>query len=88
MLCEQLTGMHIEIPIIPQGAFYIYANITKFSEDSFSFCGQLLEQQGVAITPGCDFGEHLANQYVRFAFTTEENKLRDGMQKLQAFIRS
>lgn len=87
LVCEKLSSMHIDVPVIPQGAFYIYANIAKFAEDSFSFCRKLLEEQGVAITPGCDFGEHLANQYVRFAFTTEENKLRDGMQRLQAFIK-
>lgn len=88
ILCEELTAMQINIPVIPQGAFYIYANISKFSADSFSFCRQLLQQQGVAITPGCDFGEYLANQYVRFAFTTEEKKLRDGMQRLQDFVKA
>lgn len=86
LVCEQLADMQVEIPVIPQGAFYIYANIAQFTTDSFSFCKKLLEQQGVAITPGCDFGEHRANEYVRFAFTTEETKLQEGMQRLQSFI--
>lgn len=88
LLCEHLSDMQINIPVIPQGAFYIYADISRFSADSFLFCKQLLEQQGVAITPGCDFGKYMANQYVRFAFTTDENKLCDGMQRLKAFIHS
>ena len=40
----------------------------------------------MAITPGCDFGQHRANEYVRFAYTTGEARLRTGMQRLQEFI--
>ena len=86
LLCDSLQAMGIEVPVIPQGAFYIYANISKFSEDSFAFCKLLLETKGVAVTPGCDFGEHRANEYVRFAYTTSEARLRAGMQRLQEFI--
>ena len=86
LLCDSLQAMGIEVPVIPQGAFYVYANISKFSDDSFNFCKLLLETKGVAITPGCDFGSHRANEYVRFAYTTSEARLRAGMQRLQEFI--
>jgi aspartate/methionine/tyrosine aminotransferase len=56
------------------------------SNDSFQFCQQLLEDTGVAVTPGCDFGEHRAEQYIRLAYTSSEDRLREGMQRLQKFI--
>lgn len=86
LLCQALSELGIEVPIIPQGAFYVYANISKHSQDSFSFCQELLEQQALAITPGCDFGEHLAHEFVRFAYTTSEERIKQGMQRLAKFL--
>lgn len=86
LLLNALPAMGIEVPVIPQGAFYIYANVGKFTNDSFKFCQTLLEETGVALTPGCDFGKHLAQQHIRFAYTTSEERLRAGMQRLQEFI--
>lgn len=88
LLLNALQAMGIDVPQIPQGAFYIYANIANFTDDSFDFCKSLLEAKAVALTPGCDFGEHLAHQYIRFAYTTSEKRLRAGMQRLQEFIAS
>ena len=86
LVCESLQSMGIDVPVIPQGAFYIYANVSKFTSDSFTFCRSLLESKGVAITPGCDFGDYRANEHVRFAYTTSEERLRTGMRRLQEFI--
>lgn len=86
ILCRALSELGIAVPIIPQGAFYVYANISKHSQDSFSFCQQLLEQQALAITPGCDFGEFKANQFTRFAYTTGEENIKQGMSRLQKFL--
>ncbi|PCJ25588.1 MAG: aminotransferase [SAR86 cluster bacterium] len=66
-----------------QGAFYIYANISKFSNDSEHFCQQMLEEHGVAITPGTDFGEYECNNFVRFAFTTDFQSLELGVERLR-----
>ena len=85
-LCGALGDLQIEVPVIPDGAFYIYANIEKFTDNSFEFCQKLLETTGVAITPGCDFGQYLAEQHVRFAFTTDEKCLSEAVQRIQAFI--
>ncbi len=88
MLCDSLQTMGIKVPVIPQGAFYVYANVSGFTNDSFTFCKDLLESKAVAITPGCDFGEHRANEFVRLAYTTSEERLRTGMRRLQEFISS
>ena len=86
LLLRSLQAMDVHVPVIPQGAFYIYANVRDFTDDSFEFCQALLEKTGVAVTPGCDFGEFLANEHIRFAYTTSEKRLRAGMQRLGEFI--
>ena len=86
LLCDALNELDIHVPVLPQGAFYIYADVSKHSNDSFSFCKLLLEKEGVAITPGSDFGSHNAHQYVRFAYTTAEEKIETGLQRLRKFI--
>jgi len=70
----------------PEGAFYLYANSAKFSNDSFQLAQDLLENAGVAITPGIDFGEHLANEHVRFAYTRSIDQLELGVSRLAEFL--
>ncbi len=86
LLCAALGKLGIDVPVIPQGAFYVYADITKFSNDSYRFCRELLESKAVAITPGCDFGEYQANRYVRFAYTTSNERIAMGMHRLEEFL--
>jgi aspartate/methionine/tyrosine aminotransferase len=85
-LYEALLHLGFEIPIKPDGAFYIYANCSKFTDDSHQFALDLLEAEGVAITPGKDFGSHEANHYVRFAYTTSIDRMAVAMQRLERFI--
>jgi aspartate/methionine/tyrosine aminotransferase len=85
-LYEQLLKLNFDIPVKPDGAFYIYANCTKFTNDSYQFALALLEAEGVAITPGKDFGNHQAHQYLRFAYTTSIERMGVAMQRLERFI--
>ena len=86
ILCDALSKLDIEVPVMPQGAFYMYADVSRYSNDSFLFCRELLDSKAVAITPGCDFGEYQANQYVRFAYTTNNERISIGMQRLAEFL--
>ena len=85
-LLPALRGLGFDIPVVPQGAFYLYAGCGRFTDDSFAFCRDLLEQAGVAITPGIDFGEYRANTHVRFAYTTSMEQLREGVERLRAYL--
>ncbi len=85
-LYEALLRLGFEIPIKPDGAFYIYANCSRFTDDSYQFALDLLESEGVAITPGKDFGIHEANHHLRFAYTTSIARMSDAMQRLEKFI--
>lgn len=69
----------------PQGAFYVWANIERYSNDTLAFCNQLLEQEGVAITPGIDFGSRWTS-YVRFAYTREIPVMAEGVARIRRFL--
>lgn len=79
-------GFRISVPTL--GAFYIYAGIEKFASDSERFCSILLEEFGIAATPGTDFGDHDKHRYVRFAFTTGMDDLQIAAQKLREAVAS
>jgi aspartate/methionine/tyrosine aminotransferase len=85
-LYVQLQKLGFEIATKPEGAFYIYANCSRFTDDSFKFAQDLLEQQGVAVTPGKDFGNNQANCFIRFAYTSSINKMAVAMERLEKFI--
>lgn len=86
-LYDGLKRLGFFIPVKPEGAFYIYADCSSFTNDSYQFAWDLLEQEGVAITPGIDFGSHNANQSVRFAYTTSIENIAVAMQRLEKFIK-
>ena len=79
-------NLGFEIPVKPAGAFYIYVNCKKFTDDSHQFALDFLEAEGVAITPGLDFGSHEAHHTLRFAYTTSIAKMTIAMQRLERFI--
>jgi len=85
-LLRELPKLGFEIVVEPQGAFYIYANVKKLTSDSKKFCWALLEEAGVAITPGEDFGAYLPEQHVRFSYATDIHALQEGMQRLKASL--
>jgi aspartate/methionine/tyrosine aminotransferase len=84
-LLPALRQIGFEIPVEPQGAFYLYADCSGFTDDSFVFAHQLLEQAGVAITPGIDFGRHRAAHHVRFSYTTSIEQLEQGVERMARF---
>ena len=85
-LYDGLISLGFKIPVKPEGAFYIYADCSRFTEDSFRFACDLLEAEGVAITPGKDFGSHLAHQHVRFAYTASIDRMDQAIGRMERFI--
>jgi aspartate/methionine/tyrosine aminotransferase len=87
-LLPALRELGFGIPATPGGAFYLYADCSRFTDDSYRFSQQLLEQAGVAITPGLDFGANNPARHVRFAYTTSQENLEEGVRRIQAFVGS
>ncbi|GAB4348980.1 MAG: pyridoxal phosphate-dependent aminotransferase [Immundisolibacter sp.] len=83
LLLPALRAMGFDIPVTPQGAFYIYAGCRRFADDSFDFSLRLLQQTGVATTPGLDFGRHTARSHLRFAYTTSHERIAEAIARLQ-----
>jgi aspartate/methionine/tyrosine aminotransferase len=74
------------IDAAPDGAFYIWADISRYSSNAIEFCSRLLETKAVAVTPGIDFGSNRTEQYVRFAYTQDIEKLKVGVERIKEFL--
>jgi aspartate/methionine/tyrosine aminotransferase len=85
-LLPALRELGFEIPVTPQGAFYVYANCARLTRDSFGFCVDLLEQAGVAVAPGIDFGTHRAAEHVRFSYPKPIPVLAEGVRRIREFL--
>ncbi len=86
-LLPALRELGFHIPVTPDGAFYLYADCGRFTDDSYGFALRLLEETGVAITPGLDFGRHLPHRHVRFAYTNAIPRLAEGVERLRRVLR-
>jgi aspartate/methionine/tyrosine aminotransferase len=87
-LVPALRGLGFDIPVTPQGAFYVYAGCGRLTQDSFGFARDLLEQAGVAITPGIDFGSNAPQRHVRFAYTNSIERLQEGVSRIAKFLKA
>ena len=85
-LLPALQSLGFDIPHCPAGALYLYAGIERFKTNSQQFCLDLLENHGIAITPGEDFGRYKADQHVRFAYTTGLDRLEEGVARLRRVL--
>ena len=74
------------IPAQPHGAFYLYADCSAHTKDSFPFAQALLEQVGVAVTPGLDFGQHQPQRYLRIAYTQPLPRLVEAITRVGRFL--
>lgn len=86
-LVPAVQALGFSVPCTPDGAFYIYADASRFTTDSQAFCLQLLEEHGIAITPGLDFGHHRANEHLRFSYTTGMDRLELAVERLSRVLR-
>lgn len=86
-LLPALRELGFAIPVTPDGAFYLYADCSRFTDNSYDFALRLLNEAGVAITPGIDFGHHQPSRHVRFAYTNAIPLLAEGVERLQRALR-
>ena len=81
-----LRRLGFRIPLMPEGAFYIYAGCEAFTGDSSAFALRVLDEAGVAITPGLDFGSNGPERHVRFAYTRSLDDLRNGVDSIARML--
>lgn len=76
----------LPVPVHPDGAFYVYIDVSLTGMSAMTFCERVLQEAHVALTPGNDFGEFQGEQYVRLSFASAEAELEEGLQRLKLFM--
>jgi aspartate/methionine/tyrosine aminotransferase len=87
LLDQGLHDLGFDIGDASDGAFYAYAGISRFSNDSPAFCERLLEEAGVAVTPGVDFDRVNGRGFVRLSYAGTRQSLEMALERIGAFLR-
>jgi aspartate/methionine/tyrosine aminotransferase len=85
-LVPALKSLGFGIPVIPDGAFYIYMDCSRFTDDSSGFAEALLEEAGVAVVPGRDFGTNQPERWIRLSYATSLPQLEEAVRRMAAFL--
>lgn len=85
-LVEALRHLGFKMPVVPDGAFYIYADCSELSDDADRFTQEMMEQAGVVMVPGLDFGTYTARSYVRISYATSMENLQEAVRRLREFL--
>ena len=72
----------------PDGAFYIYADVSAFTDDSREFAAEILEEAGVAVTPGLDFDKARGHGTLRFSYARSQADIKEGIARLTRFMKT
>ena len=70
----------------PDGAFYVYADVSHLTQDSRAFAAEILEKSGVAVTPGLDFDPDRGNGTLRFSYARSTEDIKEGLSRLKTFM--
>ena len=87
VLLNELPGIGITEFHPADGAFYIYADVARFTNDSIAFCRRMLDETGVAATPGVDFDHEQGGHHLRLSFAGGEEVCREAIGRLRAWLR-
>ncbi|HSJ97358.1 MAG TPA: pyridoxal phosphate-dependent aminotransferase [Myxococcota bacterium] len=85
-LVPALEALGFRVPVVPEGAFYVYADCSALSDDSFAFARRILAEAHVALTPGKDFGRHRPQRHLRIAYTQPVARLEEAVERLRGFL--
>jgi len=87
LLLQELPGMGLGDFHPLDGAFYVYADVSRFTDDSGEFCKRLLHEAGVAVTPGLDFDRARGRRTMRLSFAGSEAALREGVRRIGEWLK-
>ncbi|MBI3283650.1 MAG: pyridoxal phosphate-dependent aminotransferase [Burkholderiales bacterium] len=85
-LVPALRELGFGVPVMPDGAFYVYADCSRFSDDADRFAKEVLYQAGVVIVPGLDFGPSTASTHVRISYANSLENLQEAVARLRLFL--
>lgn len=77
-----LRQLGFDVPVTPDGAFYVYVDCSRFTDDSERFAAELLNETGVALVPGLDFGVAAPRKYLRLSYATDMSNLQEAVRRM------
>lgn len=86
LVLEALPSLGLAAIAPPDGAFYVYADVGHLTDDSMSFCRQLLEETGVATAPGVDFDPVEGHKFIRLSFAVSTDQVREALSRLRPWF--
>jgi aspartate/methionine/tyrosine aminotransferase len=86
-LVPESQRLGFTIPVLPDGAFYVYADCSRFSDDADAFTRDVLQATGVVMTPGLDFGTQDVQRYIRVSYATSMENLREAVHRLETYLK-
>jgi aspartate/methionine/tyrosine aminotransferase len=87
LLADGLQRLGFEIGPPTQGAFYAYAGLGRFSNDAMAFCQLMLDEAGVAATPGIDFDRTNGNRFVRFSYAGTQATIERALERMAGWLK-
>ncbi|CAH0177873.1 Aspartate aminotransferase [Microbacterium oxydans] len=86
IVLDGLDAIGLRVPVVPDGAFYVYFDVSSTGLDAWTFCERVLESAHVALTPGRDFASATAETHVRLSYAASRDELAEGLRRIGAFI--
>jgi aspartate/methionine/tyrosine aminotransferase len=88
ILLEGLPAAGLDTFLPADGAFYLYADVSRLTSESFDFCKRMLEQSGVAATPGDDFDPVRGKHYVRFCYAGSAADMHEAVARIGKWLKA
>ncbi|MBI2750938.1 MAG: aminotransferase class I/II-fold pyridoxal phosphate-dependent enzyme [Burkholderiales bacterium] len=86
LVLQGLADIGLHVPVPPDGAFYVYIDVSATGLDAMGFCERALQEAHVALTPGHDFGVCSAKGHVRLSYAASKADLEEGLKRLKGFV--
>ena len=87
LVLDGLAEIGLDVPVVPDGAFYVYIDVGSTGMTASEFCDRALTEAHVALTPGKDFGVAGAERFVRLSYSVGKSELAEGISRLARFTR-
>ena len=85
-LISKLQSIGISNIIVPEGAFYLYVNISEINNNSYDFCKKMVNDIGVTLAPGIDFDDKSGKNYVRFSYSCKKIELEESLELIKDWL--
>ncbi|WP_432561600.1 aminotransferase class I/II-fold pyridoxal phosphate-dependent enzyme [Kineococcus sp. SYSU DK003] len=86
IVLDGLAQIGLPVPVEPDGAFYVYFDVSGTGLGSWEFCERALAEHHVSLTPGRDFGTATADTHVRLSYAASREELREGLRRIGEFV--